>query len=204
MNARRVAAITQRLLHQFRRDRRTLALLFGAPLVILGLLGYLLRGGGDVPKMGVVNLDGGPLGSLVASTLQSSKTVSASSMSQADAETMLRSGDIAGYVLLPSDFTAQVQQHRIVAPQVHLEGSQPGLSQSILQSVSQSFVALAGQAGGVQFTPRITFLYGGPAVPHLDSFRAPVFRPLDSFPVFLVTSAALPPRAGPGQIHGPT
>src|SRR6266849_8227061 len=126
MSASRVQAITQRLLHQFRRDRRTLALLFGAPLIILGLLGYLLRGGGDVPKMAVVNLDGGPLGSLVASTLENSKTVSASSRSQADAETMLRSGDIAGYVLLPSDFTAQVQQHRIVAPQVHLEGSQPG------------------------------------------------------------------------------
>ncbi|HEY4870501.1 MAG TPA: hypothetical protein VIJ03_01250, partial [Candidatus Dormibacteraeota bacterium] len=89
MNARRVEAITQRLLHQFRRDRRTLALLFGAPLVILGLLGYLLRGGGDVPKMGVVNLDGGPLGTLVASTVESSKTVSASSMSQADADTKL-------------------------------------------------------------------------------------------------------------------
>src|SRR6202165_1802126 len=161
MSASRVRAITQRLLHQFRRDRRTLALLFGAPLLILGLLGALRRGGGDVPKMGVVNLDGGPLGTLVASTLESSKTVSASSMSQADADAKLRSGDIAGYVLLPTDFTAQVQQHRIVAPDVHLEGSQPGLSQSILQSVSQSFVALAGQAGGVQFTPRISFLYGG-------------------------------------------
>src|SRR6266849_6056674 len=67
MSARRVQAITQRLLHQFRRDRRTLALLFGAPLVILALLGYLLRGGGDVPKMGVVNLDSGPLGSIASS-----------------------------------------------------------------------------------------------------------------------------------------
>jgi len=113
MNPRRVQAITQRLLHQFRRDRRTLALLFGAPLVILGLLGYLLRGGGDVPKMGVVNLDSAGLGSLVASTLESSKTVAASSMSQADADAKLRSGAIAGYVLLPSDFTTQVRQHRM-------------------------------------------------------------------------------------------
>src|SRR4030088_1951954 len=78
MNASRVRAITRRLLQQFRRDHRTLALLFGAPLVILALLGYLLRGGGDVPKMGVVNLDGGPLGSLVTSTLEGSKTGSAS------------------------------------------------------------------------------------------------------------------------------
>src|SRR3979409_2627523 len=128
MSGRRVGAISTRLLQQFRRDHRTLALLFGAPLVILALLGYLLRGGGDVPKMGVVNLDGGPLGTLVASTLESSKTVSASRMSEAEADARLRSGDIAGYVLLPSDFTAHVQQRRIVAPDVHLEGSQPGLS----------------------------------------------------------------------------
>ena len=67
MSGRRVAAITRRLLQQFRRDRRTLALLFGAPLVILGLLGYLLRGGGSVPAMGVVNLDDGPLGAAIAS-----------------------------------------------------------------------------------------------------------------------------------------
>ena len=81
MSGRRVAAITRRLLQQFRRDRRTLALLFGAPLVILGLLGYLLRGGGSVPAMGVVNLDDGPLGAAIASQLEQSKTVSASTMS---------------------------------------------------------------------------------------------------------------------------
>ena len=41
MSGHRIAAITRRLLQGFRRDRRTLALLFVAPIVILGLLGYL-------------------------------------------------------------------------------------------------------------------------------------------------------------------
>src|SRR5207245_4248367 len=158
MSGRRVGAITKRILQQFRRDHRTLGLLFGAPLVILALLGYLLRGGGDVPKMGIVNLDGGPLGGIVASTLERSKTVSASSVSAGDADGRLRSGDIAGYLVLPSDFSAKAQQSRTIAPEIHLEGSQPGLSQSILQAVSQSFIGLAGQAGGIQFMPRISFL----------------------------------------------
>jgi len=39
MSGRRVGAITKRILQQFRRDHRTLGLLFGAPLVILALLG---------------------------------------------------------------------------------------------------------------------------------------------------------------------
>src|ERR1700704_2389668 len=120
MSGRRVGAISTRLLQQFRRDHRTLGLLFGAPLVILALLGYLLRGGGDVPKMGVVNLDGGGLGSVGASALGRSKAVSASPMSAAGAEAKLRTGDIAGYVLLPADFSVQALQRRTIAPEVHL------------------------------------------------------------------------------------
>ena len=127
MNLRRVTAITGRLLQQFRRDHRTLALLFGAPLIILGLLGYLLRGGGEVPTMGVVNADQGPLGALVATTLERSTRVSASTMSSAEAETKLRNGEVAGYVVLDSDFSTQAQQSRLIAPQVRIEGSQPAL-----------------------------------------------------------------------------
>ena len=79
----------------------------------------------------------------------------------------VHSGDLAGYVVLPSDFSTQIQQSRLVAPQVHLEGSQPGLSGSILQAVSQSFTALAGTAG-VRFAPKVTYLYGGPDFDTLD------------------------------------
>ena len=75
MSGRRIFAITTRILEQFRHDRRTLALLFVAPLVILSLLGYLLRGGGGAPRMGVVDEDSGPLGNVVASALQRSKLV---------------------------------------------------------------------------------------------------------------------------------
>src|SRR2546425_9735611 len=201
MSGRRVGAITKRILQQFRRDHRTLGLLFGAPLVILALLGYLLRGGGDVPKMGVVNLDGGPLGSVVASTLESSKTVSASAMSPADADGNLRSGDIAGYVLLPSDFSAKAQQSRLIAPDIHLEGSEPGLSQSILQAVSQSFVGLAGQAGGVQFSPRVTFLYGGPSFDTLDYFGAAFIGLVVFFLVFVITAVAFLRERGQGTLE---
>ena len=52
MSGHRVRAITRRLLQGFRRDRRTLALLFVAPIVILGLLGYLIRGSSSAPQVG--------------------------------------------------------------------------------------------------------------------------------------------------------
>src|SRR5216117_2843833 len=201
MSGRRVAAITRRILQQFRRDRRTLGLLFGAPLIILGLLGYLLRGGGAVPAMGVVNLDDGPLGAAIASQLEQSKTASASGISRAAAEAKLRSGELAGYVLLPSDFSSRAQQSRVISPEVHLEGSQPGLSQTILQAVSESFAALAGQAGGVRFAPQVTFLYGGQTFDTLDYFGAAFIGLVVFFLVFVITIVAFLRERGQGTLE---
>ena len=75
MSGKRVAAITKRLLEQFRRDRRTLALLFVAPIVILGLLGYLMRGSSSAPAVGIANEDQGPLATVVAAALASSSII---------------------------------------------------------------------------------------------------------------------------------
>ena len=189
MSARRILAITTRLLEQFRHDRRTLALMFGGPLVILALLGYLLRGGGSVPSMGIVNEDSGPLGSTVAAALEHSTLVSASSMSAQEAESKLRSGDIAGYIVLPSDFSSQAQQARQITIRVQLEGSQPGLSASILQAVAQSFTAVAGQAG-FHFNIDRTYLYGGANFDTLDYFGAAFIGLVVFFLVFLITIVA--------------
>jgi ABC-2 type transport system permease protein len=84
---------------------------------------------------------------------------------------------------------------------VHLEGSQPGLSQTIVQAVSQSFVALAGQAGGVQFTPRFTFLYGGPKFDTLDYFGAAFIGLVVFFLVFVITAVAFLRERGQGTLE---
>ena len=200
MSAHRVGAITRRLLQQFRRDHRTLALLFGAPLVILALLGYLLRGGGEVPPVGVVDLDTGPLGSVVASQLEHSTMVSATAMTPADAETNLHHGDIAGYIVLPADFSARAQQARVISPEVHLEGSQPGLSQAILQAAAQSFTALAGQAG-VRFAPQVSYRYGGPTFDTLDYFGAAFIGLVVFFLVFVITAVSFLRERGQGTLE---
>jgi ABC-2 type transport system permease protein len=203
MSASRVGAITRRLLQQFRRDHRTLGLLFGAPLLILALLGYLLRGGGDVPQLGIVNLDSGPVGSLAATQLQASKTVKANPLSQADAESKLRNGEIAAYVLLPPDFSTRAQQSHVISPEVYLEGSQPGLSQTILQSISQSFASLTSSVGqaGIRFDPKVTFLYGGPDLDTLDYFGAAFIGLVVFFLVFVITIVAFLRERGQGTLE---
>src|SRR5882762_7171574 len=90
MSWHRVAAITRRLLQQFRRDHRTLALLFVAPIVILGLLGYLIRGSASAPEVGVAIEDQGPLGATVAAALDRSSLIKTTSVAASDGAGRLR------------------------------------------------------------------------------------------------------------------
>jgi ABC-2 type transport system permease protein len=55
VNARRILAISRRIASQFRRDHRTMALLFVVPLVVTALLGWVIRDQerGDV-RLGIV------------------------------------------------------------------------------------------------------------------------------------------------------
>ena len=172
MNARRVAAITVRLLAQFRHDPRTLALMFVAPLLILSLFWFLLRGGGGRPAMGVVNEDQGPLGAAVVAQLERSSQVDASQLDAATASRRLADGSLAGYVVLPPDFSRALQQQRSPDMEVHLEGSQPSSSSSVLGA---SQAALAGTLG-ISARPQVSYLHGAANLDTLDYFGVTVRR----------------------------
>src|SRR5713226_6499671 len=144
MSAHRVAAITRRLMQQFRRDRRTLALLFVAPIVILSLLGYMIRGSSSAPAVGIANEDQGPLGAMFASALERSTLIRASGIQTSDADSKLKDGSLVAYIVFPSDFSQRAQAGTI-APEVHLEGSQPGTSAPDLDTLDYfgaAFIAL--------------------------------------------------------------
>lgn len=56
MSARRVASLTRRIVDQFRRDHRSLALLFVAPIFVLALLGWVLEGqASPEPRVAIAN-----------------------------------------------------------------------------------------------------------------------------------------------------
>ena len=187
MSGHRVAAITRRLMQGFRRDRRTLALLFVAPLVILGLLGYLLRGS-SVPAVGIANEDQGALGSAVVSALQGSSLVSASTISASDGDAKLKDGSLAAYIVLPADFSQRAQSG-VIAPQVHIEGSQPSSTAQLLQALQLALSSAAARApgGGTRFQPQVTYLYGGLGLDTLDYFGAAAIGLIVFFLVFVIT-----------------
>jgi ABC-2 type transport system permease protein len=188
MSGHRVAAITRRLLQQFRRDRRTLALLFVAPLVILGLLGYLIRGSSSSPAVGVANDDTGPLGAMFASALERSSLISATTIQSSDANAKLKDGSLVAYIVFPSDFSSRAQTGTI-APDVHLEGSQPGTSGPVLQALQQALASVAA-TGPVHFEPQVHYLYGGPGFDTLDYFGAAFIGLVVFFLVFVITIVA--------------
>lgn len=186
MSGRRIAAITRRLLQGFRRDRRTLALLFVAPLVILGLLGYMLRNSTS-PSVGVANEDSGPLGAVVAGALSDSSKISTTSISASDGDARLKDGSIVAYIVFPSDFSQRAQSG-VIAPEVHLEGSQPNAAAQVLQALQSSLASAASnRPGAVTIQPSITYLYGGPSLDTLDYFGAAAIGLIVFFLVFVVT-----------------
>jgi len=188
MSGKRVGAITKRLLQQFRRDRRTLALLFVAPIVILGLLGYLMRGSSSAPAVGIANEDQGPLGATVAAALAGSSEISTTTIQASDGDSKLKDGSLTAYIVFPSDFSSQAQAGTI-APDVHLEGSQPGTIAPVLQALQQALISVAssGPGQGLHVQPHPTYLYGGPGFDTLDYFGAAFIGLVVFFLVFVVT-----------------
>jgi len=188
MSGHRIRAITRRLLQGFRRDRRTLALLFVAPIVILGLLGYLMRGSSSSPSVGIANEDSGPLGAVVANALRHSSQITTSDINASDGDAKLRDGSLVAYVVLPSDFS-QKAQSGTVAPEVHIEGSQPGEDAPVIRALQQAMISLASQVAGrnVNFQPQVKYLYGGANYDTLDYFGAAFVGLVVFFLVFVIT-----------------
>jgi ABC-2 type transport system permease protein len=196
MSLRRSLAITERLLRQFRRDRRTLALVLIVPLVLLGLVGYLLRGGGSSPEVGLVNLDGGQAGASIAAKLHQDGTIAAKDLDLGSAELRLADGSLVAYIVFPADMTATTMLGHVLAPEVHLEGSEPAPAATVLGAVQRAVAGAATTLAGPQgaqlprVQPRVRWLHGGPTLDTLDYFASAFIGFVVFFLVFVVTSVS--------------
>ena len=178
MNRRYTLAIATRILQQFRHDRRTLALLFVAPLLILTLLALLIRGGTNSPRIDVVDLDRGPVAVTVVDALDRAPGVVVANTDLPTATAALAGNDIAAFVVIPDGFSSEVISQGRIGLQIHLEGSQPSLNQPVILAVTQassSGVAAVASRQGIRvpsFAPDIAYLHGGPNLDSLDYFAA--------------------------------
>jgi ABC-2 type transport system permease protein len=199
MSPRRTLAITRRLLSQFRHDRRTLAILFVTPLIVLALFAALFRSDASAPALGVVQLDSGGLGTAVAEQLAASDLVDSSEMGEAQASAALDEGDLAGYVILPDGFSAAATGG-LLRPEITLEGTDQQASIVIQQAVQRAALAAirelaAGAPPGPavsvpELDPQVAYRYGGGDLDGLDLLGGPFMGMLVFFLVYVVTSVS--------------
>jgi ABC-2 type transport system permease protein len=201
MNPRRIAAVARRIAEGFRRDRRSLALLIVAPLLITALLGWVLRDQSAGSTRLVVANPGGPAGALVATALGNAApdvdpdfglTVTADAPTSADeAKTLIRDGKADVALVLPSDIPAAIASGTLSLTLV-TAGTDPVSDGPRLAAVGELLRAAAkslAPPGAVALTPTLTreTVYLSPDADQLDVL-APVFLGLFAyFFVFILT-----------------
>ena len=193
MNPLRVGALVRRIVAQFRRDPRTLALLFGAPLAIIALLGWVLSSSGAAgARVAVVSESNSPAGTAVAARLttalsgQSGVDLRADVHDLATARQMLVDKQLDLVVDLPSDFSVQNRKIELVTL-----GLNPAGEASVIPHVQQALLqTFADTTGAVLPTIERSTVYGSPTATQLDSLAPVVVGFFLYFFVFILTGVS--------------
>ncbi len=182
---RRVLAITTRIIRQVWRDRRTLALIFLVPILVLSLLGYIYRGASRTVTL-VLSAPESPFSRTLAQELATG-TIRVERADPTEAVRRVRDGH--------ADAALLVEGNSGTAPTLRLvvDGAEPGRARQIVAAVTQA--ALKGALrdstlAGTLLSPQVEYLAGGPEFDELDTF-APVFISFFAFFfVYLLTSVS--------------
>jgi ABC-2 type transport system permease protein len=161
----RVGMIALRILWQFRRDRRSLALVFVVPVIIMGLMTALIRSGSQSLEMAVTG-PGVPPGAVL--TLPGSgaklKDIGTKAPEQA-----IRGGDAYAVLVVPREGVNRAT--------LLVEGSDPGRTEGAKQIAQILRAILGGGASPVadaalaQPVPT-TYLHAGPQFTTTDTLAA--------------------------------
>ncbi len=191
MNARRVSAVFVRIVAQFRRDKRTLALLFVAPLAIIALLGWVLTSSSATNvRLAVVNESsqqsvGQAVATRIEAALSGQPTVilDRSITDDASARKALEDKTVDMVVIVPANFDANNRRIEILTL-----GLNPTAEFSSLSVVQKALVdELAAQAGAVMPTIDRATVYGSPNATELDTLAPVVVGFFVYFFVFILT-----------------
>lgn len=197
MSARRTLAIARRIVDGFRHDRRSLALVFVVPLLVLGLLGWVIRGESTpTTRLGV--LDGaGPVGGRVVAAITTAARTAGISVvdvgpDEATARQALRDGRADVVLVIPATFAGEVS-----AGTVRLTVVTPGLSPTddasrIAALQRAMFGVLSGRAaaGGPAIDFEHQTIFGSPNADLLDAFAPALIGFFGFFLVFILTGVS--------------
>ena len=197
MSGRRVAAITRRILSQFRRDHRTVALLFVVPVVISGLLGWIVTESQAVaPRVTTVVLSPQLAGRVEAAFYAADAEGTIDYVSMADTEDaarrQLRADEIDVALVVPTGFEADILAGRRPTVTIITQGIDPagdGGAVVAVQRVAATAVG-AGAAGAVAPAFERETVYGSPDATQLDAMGPIILGYFAYFFVFLLTGVS--------------
>jgi ABC-2 type transport system permease protein len=150
VSAGRILAIARRIAQGFRRDERTLGLMFVVPLVVTALLGWVMRDTKDTLADVVVVNEAGLVGDRIASALVAASEdattgirVVANVGTRAEGEDRLRSdgGDLA--IVIPSTLLADVLAGNRPTFTVITKGTEPAADASAFSKLQGVMATLA-------------------------------------------------------------
>jgi ABC-2 type transport system permease protein len=190
MNLLRVAAVFRRIVAQFRRDPRSLALLFVAPVAIIALLGWVLSSQqSSATNVAIVNESTSPVG-LIAAKLQSALSqqpgvsVQPWTTDESTARQMLKDKKVDVVVILPPDFSVENPKIELLTL-----GLNPMGEASVLPALQKALIGLEALGNNDAPVPSIerATVYGSPDATQLDSLAPVVVGFFAYFFVFILT-----------------
>jgi ABC-2 type transport system permease protein len=177
----RIRAITLRILRQFIHDKRTMALMFIAPLIVLSLMSLVFNGDAYEPKIGV---SGVPLN--ISAVLKEENATIKEYASEELGKSALVEGKIDALITLDGKAGDSG-----VIPQVLLEGSNPTANKAVILTLQQlSQKLLPDTEKQLQLQPQISYLYGSENMKTIDRFGPIMIGVFIFFFVFLIAGVS--------------
>jgi ABC-2 type transport system permease protein len=168
----RIRALAFRIIRQFIKDKRTLALMLLAPLLVLTLMKFVFDGQAVAPRIGVVQL---PQPVITALQNNGAEVTPFDSLQQA----MEKMNDAQ----LDAVISLDAQQPHIV-----LEGSNPSKIRNVMTVTQKALQSLSNT--GTLPQPELAFLHGSGDVDTFDYFGSVLVGFFSFFFVFLIAGVS--------------
>lgn len=164
----RIRAVMIRILQQLRHDKRTMAMMVLAPMLVLTFMSLIFGGGDYHPRIGVINA---PMGFIQA--LEDKDAV------------VVRYDESAAYEALKQSKVDATIDYRSGVPQVELEGSDPSKNKAVLALVQQTV-----QPSRSALPIETTYIYGYKDMVSFDNFGPILIGFFVFFFVFLIAGVS--------------
>jgi ABC-2 type transport system permease protein len=191
MSGRRILALFRRVVQEIRRDRPSIGLLFIAPILMSGLVTFILREGETPEVDAVIVSPGGPAGEQVAKALGEALHRSGASVTEAadeaSARDLIEARTASVAIVLPASLPTSGSPTITVIT----DGIDPVGDASQLTAIQQSLFSAASAVSGSSLpTIQHATLYGTPSDDPITSFAPAIVGFFAYFFVYVLTGVS--------------